>query len=278
MAKDLLQLALWFLLLRGLGPVASLEVKNLEHITGDVAVDKAGTTEEPTTDTSSSLITHMLPSRLSGALSRAQHEHHDVLSFVEIESSGHSLAFHKRKRLQLGPIDCQYSQWQTVGSCSVSCGNGIATQTRNAAITAANGGFDCDESAMMQTTTCIGSYGAKCPQYCSWDQWGSWSNCTGKCAGTNASRQRTIQLQGTIDGRPCFPALSQQSRSCNFTMECVDCTWSSWVEPFAHTQWACTKGLRQLYRQQASLALGSGLNCSEHDFSLKIPCNASEVV
>jgi hypothetical protein len=52
------------------------------------------------------------------------------------------------------PVDCLMSNWVTVGSCSKTCGTGIATHTRTVTTSALNGGVACPIDT-NRTTTCL---------------------------------------------------------------------------------------------------------------------------
>jgi predicted molibdopterin-dependent oxidoreductase YjgC len=53
---------------------------------------------------------------------------------------------------QLCPVDCQVGNWSSWSSCSVTCGNGTQTRTRNIAINASNGGIACP--TLLENQTC----------------------------------------------------------------------------------------------------------------------------
>ena len=46
-------------------------------------------------------------------------------------------------------VDCEWNDW-TVGTCSVTCGDGIRTNTRTEKVAAAYGGEECNGSASIQ--------------------------------------------------------------------------------------------------------------------------------
>ena len=56
-------------------------------------------------------------------------------------------------------IDCEWSEWQPIGTCSQTCGDGIQQMFREVKIWPKNGGKPC-EGPEVNTTTCNNQ---KCP-------------------------------------------------------------------------------------------------------------------
>merc|ERR1711920_4294 len=96
------------------------------------------------------------------------------------------------------PVNCKLSDWGEWAKCSVTCGGGTQHKTRTEAITAANGGTACKEDKQMSQDCNT----QPCPQQCSWQEWGSWSECSVTCGKGEQKRARS-KLEEHNGGRPC---------------------------------------------------------------------------
>ena len=59
-------------------------------------------------------------------------------------------------------VDCQWSDWDSWSTCSVTCGSGSQTRTRTELQSAANGGQACQDSN-QETQSC--NQADSCPQF-----------------------------------------------------------------------------------------------------------------
>merc|ERR1711871_80299 len=81
------------------------------------------------------------------------------------------------------PVDCLVTAWSSWGTCSLSCGGGLAVRARSVLIEPNAYGHACPP--MTQTDGCNTD---ACPQDCVMEPWGSWSTCTNSCGGGRHTR------------------------------------------------------------------------------------------
>ncbi|KAF7458519.1 thrombospondin type 1 domain-containing protein [Cryptosporidium felis] len=109
-------------------------------------------------------------------------------------------------------LPCSFSEWRNWSTCSVSCGGGITSRTRELTHVAPG----CD-SLTKETSTCNNS---PCPVDCLLSFWSPWTDCSKfLCEGTK-SRYRVIVRESKNGGTAC--PLSNQLKQ---VVECRDvCT------------------------------------------------------
>lgn len=105
-------------------------------------------------------------------------------------------------------MDCEVSGWSSWGSCSVDCGDGTRSRTRNVVVQSSGAGEACP--ALVETEPCIAS---TCPVDCQTSSWSSWSSCSEECGGGTRSRTRSVTVSPQNGGQACG-ALTQ-SAGCN---------------------------------------------------------------
>jgi len=129
--------------------------------------------------------------------------------------------------------DCQLSTWLSWTSCSVSCGGGQQSRSRDVAAEARGGGH-CPLAPLSETRACSQQ---ACPDQClptdcAWNDWSSWSACD-KCGGEKR-RFRHVQRVAQCGGQPCDAGLSEEvancTRKCHEPSYCAFGEWSSWGE------------------------------------------------
>uniref|UniRef100_A0A8W8KZK8 SUEL-type lectin domain-containing protein n=1 Tax=Magallana gigas TaxID=29159 RepID=A0A8W8KZK8_MAGGI len=123
------------------------------------------------------------------------------------------------------PIDGNWASWGNWGTCTVTCGGGIQTRSRNCSNpTPQYGGADCaDFSTSSQTCNTH-----NCPIDGVWATWGSWGTCTVTCGGGSHTRSRTCTNPAPQYGGAACPGSSGSSQACN-TQHCpIDGSWASW--------------------------------------------------
>merc|ERR1711953_560563 len=76
------------------------------------------------------------------------------------------------------PIDCKVGEWSEWGGC-YKCG-GLRKRFRHILRYPKNGGEQCPDIATEE----VGACGRQCheKEYCTWQDWGEWSECPAKCA------------------------------------------------------------------------------------------------
>lgn len=125
---------------------------------------------------------------------------------------------------QACPVNCVWGPWSSFTTCSVPCGGGSQTRTREEEVSAANGGTACVGPA-TETQTCNTQL---CPVNCEWDQWSQWTTCTVDCGGGTQTRSRAVGVQAANGGTACTGA-ADESRTCGTTACPVDCDVSLWT-------------------------------------------------
>jgi len=124
--------------------------------------------------------------------------------------------------------DCTLESWSEWSSCTVTCGQGQHSRTRNIAAPASNGGKDCegitDEVAQCDTAACETTG----PTDCVPGEWEDWGMCD-KCGGQRVRSKDPVQ-EATHGGRPCSAADIRQVGVCPDGCLVVEgsCSWSDW--------------------------------------------------
>lgn len=122
------------------------------------------------------------------------------------------------------PKDCSFLNWTDWSSCSVSCGQGFQTSTREMDYEQF-GGRPCDGS-VFQTRDCSPG---PCPQNCEWGGWDPWSHCTKNCKESAISgpgstvRHRQKRIQAAFNGTDCDGNDTESQPCCR-----NDCEWQPW--------------------------------------------------
>ncbi|KAL1006349.1 hypothetical protein UPYG_G00071200, partial [Umbra pygmaea] len=110
-----------------------------------------------------------------------------------------------------------YQPWGSWGACSVSCGLGQRTRTRDCSDT--EGGPPC--AGTVHTEVCLQP---PCPAGCLLTEWSSWSECSASCGGGVSVRNKTVLQEPQPGGQECSTPLEQHT-ACN-TNSCLPaCPW-----------------------------------------------------
>ncbi|KAL5020052.1 hypothetical protein ScPMuIL_002944 [Solemya velum] len=121
-------------------------------------------------------------------------------------------------------VDGEWSDW-TPGSCSVTCGGGVRTNTRtctNPAPQYSGAGCDGDDK---QTETCDAGY---CPVDGKWSDWTPGS-CSVTCGGGVKTNTRTCTNPAPqYGGAECYGD-DKQTETCDAGYCPVDGKWSDWI-------------------------------------------------
>eukprot|EP01012_Entosiphon_sulcatum_P049575 TRINITY_DN6820_c0_g1_i6.p1 TRINITY_DN6820_c0_g1~~TRINITY_DN6820_c0_g1_i6.p1 ORF type:complete len:7637 (+),score=112.47 TRINITY_DN6820_c0_g1_i6:5459-28369(+) len=151
------------------------------------------------------------------------------------------------------PVNCQVSDWSSWSPCSVACGGGERTHTRNITVQPAFGGAVCPVLTAHEACNVV-----KCPDTaCEVSVWSQWSPCSVSCGGGFYNRTRTILVAPT--GAEQCPTLFEQ-RSCNELPCPVDCVVSPWSDWDTCTK-DCNGGTQQRTRQILVRASSGGVAC-----------------
>ncbi|PFH35883.1 hypothetical protein BESB_055340 [Besnoitia besnoiti] len=123
-------------------------------------------------------------------------------------------------------IDCAVSDWTAWSACSVTCGEGRESRTRQVTASAQGLGSACP--ALSQDRVC---FAGLCSTECVVSDWGDWGECTATCGFGTRQRERGIMTLPTRAGGAGCPEL-QESEECfsKCPVSCVVGEWEEWGE------------------------------------------------
>ena len=165
-------------------------------------------------------------------------------------SANHTALKELANELSKAPVDCVMSGWSEWGMCTVNCGGGVHTRTRNITVGANHGGVACPPNH-SEEATCNDTPCSPCPLTgandvsCAVSNWSDWSACTlgctplGETLRGEQSRSRTITVSKVCAGETC-PVLTA-SRVCNtqtFPVNASNCTRLR-METYSHAECNC---------------------------------------
>eukprot|EP00392_Amoebophrya_sp_AT5.2_P000202 g202.t1 len=172
--------------------------------------------------------------------------------------------------------DCVWGYWSYWSDCSVSCGGGQRSRTRNIETAPRNGGTPCEAKTMSETEGC-NEQSCSEVQDCLLGAWTSWSDCSCSC---NGIQQRTRHIEDfPLNGGLACKGSLKEVQSCNTGEPCepppgpapVDCLleeWSSWSTCSAK----CGGGVTKRHRKIATYPAFGGAGC-DGDLEEVEPCN-----
>lgn len=162
------------------------------------------------------------------------------------------------------PIDCTWHSWNDWGACSLSCGVGGRTRTRekNAA---QYGGQDCAGSS-QHVETCNTW---QCPVNCRWSLWDAWMPCTKSCGHGVSHRSRSYDPKPQNGGLHCSGAHMEIQDCMSFPCP-VNCEWEEWLD-WSLCSKSCGDGIRTKVRLVNITAAFGGYECP-HSPQFEEPC------
>ncbi|CAD7963513.1 unnamed protein product [Amoebophrya sp. A25] len=90
-------------------------------------------------------------------------------------------------------VDCLWGEWQSWGACSVQCGSGERSRFRHISTMPKNGGNPCDSKTSVEVEACNEQPCGEL-QYCAWEEWSPFSECTTTCGPGQKIRSRKLSL------------------------------------------------------------------------------------
>lgn len=165
------------------------------------------------------------------------------------------------------PINCVWGNWSAFGPCTVPCGGGNMTQTRNQT-PAQYGGANCTGPS-SNTTTCNTQ---NCPIDCIWGNWSAFGPCTTTCGGGNMTQTRT-NSGAQFGGQPCTGP-DTNTTNCSTNPCPIDCVWGNW-SAFGACSVLCGGGNMTQTRNQTPPAQYGGVDCNGSDTNSTI-CNTQD--
>merc|ERR1719387_3379026 len=141
--------------------------------------------------------------------------------------------------------DCEVGEWQP-GECSVECGGGERTLTREVVTPASNGGAECP--IMLEKEPCNMQ---PCPIDCVVDVWSEFGACSKDCGGGIQTRVRRAITEDEHGGEPCGD-LSETAEcnmdACDLPCE-LEAEWSEWSECSKECDWGVTYQMKGVAKE-----------------------------
>ena len=158
---------------------------------------------------------------------------------------------------QVCPLDCKVSPYSDFNDCSLTCGGGTKTRTRDIIQNPTGTGLACpvlSETEPCNTQPCVEGD-------CKVSPYSDFSSCSLNCGGGTKTRIRTVLVPQSGTGRAC-PVLSE-TQPCN-TQPCVagDCKVSAY-SAFSRCTEGCGGGTRTRTRTVEVPQSGTGQPCPE---------------
>jgi len=127
---------------------------------------------------------------------------------------------------------CEYSEWNSWGACSRTCGEGFKNRVRIIANPAVDGREGC-RGNLAEVAPCDNACNPGVD--CQWGDWASWSQCVkapDTCGIGFKSRGRKIAVMPQQGGQLCPPRHMSEVlpvSNCQGQLECcIDAQWSDW--------------------------------------------------
>ncbi|XP_053376701.1 SCO-spondin-like [Mercenaria mercenaria] len=142
------------------------------------------------------------------------------------------------------PVDGNWADWGSWGSCSVTCSNGTSVRIRSCSNPYPKyGGKQCVGNA----TAVRDCFPKVCTIDGNWAVWGSWGSCSVTCSNGTSERIRTCDNPKPQNGGKNCTGAPTEIVNC-FEKVCpIDGSWGSWT-PWSRCMGDCNSGNKQRYR------------------------------
>jgi hypothetical protein len=165
------------------------------------------------------------------------------------------------------PVDCVQASVPVESGCSVTCGYGTNTKTREILVEAENGGKQCNYEE-VETFTCNAG---GCPVHCKTSLWDPVNQedatCSKSCGGGVRYQTRTITTHAAHGGYECGSLVKETT--CNPQPCPRDCDVSAWGSWGLCTK-SCGTGSQTRSREIARQAEWGGVVCGEGQGAKKL--------
>ncbi|UJR31957.1 hypothetical protein I4U23_019430 [Adineta vaga] len=167
------------------------------------------------------------------------------------------------------PINGNWSEWGSYSPCSTTCGAGVHTRIRYCNNT--NNFNELCIGPALEIATC--NENTTCPLIGVWENWTSWSVCSGTC-GTGL-QVRTRDCTMTEGGVQCAGS-SLEAQQCSTNITCpVDGGWGNWTSWTNCSSTSCAIGNQYRFRTCDSPPPSNGGQLCVGDSIEAAICNGS---
>jgi hypothetical protein len=166
------------------------------------------------------------------------------------------------------PVDCAYGPWSAWCGCSVTCGAGTKTRTRQVQTQPAHGGKSCAQvGPSTQAQACNKGACGVSNVDCAYGPWSAWGACPVTCGSGTKTRTRQVQTPAKGNGKTCDqvgPSIDSKvgcrdMPACG-TVSPVNCVWGPWSS-WGQCSSTCGSGTQTQKRSIAVQASYGGAPC-----------------
>jgi hypothetical protein len=167
------------------------------------------------------------------------------------------------------PVDCAVSAWTEWSECTVSCGGGVTSQTREVIRAQAYDGISCPGGGNHTNVNACNAH--SCPVDCILSEWGEWAICKAACGSSTRQQLRSVITHANYGGAACPSSVQQEP--CNTHLCPLDCLVSDW-NAWTACSTTCGGGFTSMSRSVIQTMANGGIICSGGDIHMvTIACN-----